>query len=49
MSTVAGRIPRRLIGTDLVDNKTLTFSDTEYGVRLVVRKHLRARGPERSA
>jgi len=27
--------------TDLVDNKTLTFSETEYGVRLVVRKHLR--------
>jgi len=27
--------------TDLVDNKTLTFSDTEYGVRLAVRKHLR--------
>ena len=31
--------------TDLVDNKTLTFSDTEYGVRLVVRKHLRGREP----
>jgi len=33
--------------TDLVDNKTLTFSETEYGVRLVVRKHLRrgAGGP----
>ena len=27
--------------TDLVDNKTLTFSKTEYGVRLVVRKRLR--------
>jgi len=27
--------------TDLVDNKTLTFSETEYGVRLVVRRHLR--------
>ena len=34
--------------TDLVDNKTLTFSDTEYGVRLVVRKHLRRTVPERS-
>ena len=33
------------LGTDLVDNKTLTFSDTEYGVRLVVRKHLRGREP----
>ena len=31
--------------TDLVDNKTLTFSDTEYGVRLVVRTHLRGREP----
>ena len=30
--------------TDLVDNKTLTFSDTEYGVRLVVRGHLRRQG-----
>jgi len=27
--------------TDLVDNKTLTFSEREYGVRLVVRRHLR--------
>ena len=27
--------------TDFVDNKTLTFSDMEYGVRLVLRKHLR--------
>ncbi len=27
--------------TDLVDDKTLTFSDTEYGVRLVVRRRLR--------
>ena len=27
--------------TDLVDNKTLTFSETEYGVRLVVRRRLR--------
>ena len=27
--------------TDLVDNKTLKFSETEYGVRLVVRKHFR--------
>ena len=34
--------------TDLVDNKTLTFSDAEYGVRLVIRKHLRGGGPERS-
>src|SRR2546427_207753 len=29
--------------TDLVDNKTLTFSETEYGVRLVVRTHLRSK------
>jgi len=29
--------------TDLVDNKTLTFSETEYGVRLVVRTHLRGK------
>ena len=27
--------------SDLVDNKTLTFTPQEYGVRLVVRKHLR--------
>jgi len=29
--------------TDLVDNKTLTFSETEYGIRLVVRARLRGR------
>ena len=29
------------LGMDLVDNKTLTFTDEEYGIRLVVRKHLR--------
>lgn len=27
--------------TDLVDNKTLTFSEKEYGVRFVARRHLR--------
>ena len=32
---------RVALKTDLVDNKTLTFTDEEYGIRLVVRKHLR--------
>ncbi len=30
-----------VLKTDLVDNKTLSFSDEEYGTRLVVRKVLR--------
>ncbi len=32
---------RAALKMDLVDNKTLTFTGQEYGVRLVVRKHLR--------
>lgn len=30
-----------VLKTDLVDNKTLSFNDEEYGTRLVVRKVLR--------
>jgi len=30
------------LNTQLVDNKTLTFSEEEYGTRLVVRKDLRS-------
>ena len=30
-----------VLKTDLVDNKTLSFNDEEYGTRLVVRKDLR--------
>ena len=30
-----------VLKTDLVDNKTLSFNDEEYGTRLVVRKTLR--------
>ena len=29
------------IDTGLVDNKTLTFDDVEYGIRFVVRRELR--------
>jgi hypothetical protein len=30
-----------LATTDLVDNKTLTFSETHYGIRFVIRKEKR--------
>ena len=32
---------RAALKMDLVDNKTLTLTDREYGIRLVVRKHMR--------
>ncbi len=33
-----------LATSDLVDNKTLTFSDTHYGIRFVIRKEKRQPG-----
>lgn len=35
------RLLAEVLPTGLVDNKTLTFSEEEYGVRFVVRKELR--------
>lgn len=35
------RLLTEVLPTGLVDNKTLTFSEEEYGVRFVVRKQLR--------
>ena len=39
------RLLAEVLPTGLVDNKTLTFSEEEYGVRFVVRKELRREKP----
>jgi hypothetical protein len=39
------RVQAAGLTTDLVDNKDLTFSEAEYGIRFVVRKDRRARLP----
>jgi hypothetical protein len=38
---LTGLPPGCRVATGLVDNKTLTFDDVEYGIRFVVRRELR--------